>query len=190
LSAVDKSRRNFLAGTGQLAGTGWLAMNMPSLLAAGEAAQAQRSAQETWKNITDSEAATLTAVVDEIIPADDTPGASQAGVVYFIDNVLGGIMAESAAQVKQGVAGLEHNGFSGLTFQKQTAYLEKIEHTPFFSLMIFMTHCGMFAMPSWGGNRNLSGWKMLGFENLHAWQPPFGFYDAQALTGEQDDDHG
>jgi len=190
LSAVNKSRRSFLAGTGQLAGAGWLAMNMPSLLAAGKAADAQRSAREGWKNITDNEAATLAAVVDHIIPPDDTPGASQAGVVFFIDNVMGGIMSGSSGLVKQGVADLERDGFTGLTFQEQIAYLEMIEDTPFFTAMIFMTHCGMFAMPAWGGNHDLSGWKMLGFENLHAWQPPFGYYDAQAITGEKVDDHG
>jgi gluconate 2-dehydrogenase gamma chain len=190
LSAVDKSRRGFLTGTGQLAGAGWLAMNMPSLLAAGEAADAQRASGKKWKNISENEAVTLAAVVDQIIPPDDTPGASQAGVVYFIDNVLGGIMSANASQVKQGITDLERDGFSGLTFPEQTAYLEKIEDTPFFSVLIFMTHCGMFAMPAWGGNRDLSGWKMLGFENLHAWQPPFGYYDAEAMTEEKGEGHG
>lgn len=190
MSAVDKNRRSFLAGTGRLAGAGWLAMNMPALLAAGKAAQAQRSAQEGWKNITDIEAAILAAVVDQIIPPDDTPGASQAGVVHFIDNVIGGIMAENAALLKQGVADLQRRGFVSAPFQVQTVMLEEIEDSPFFSVLIFMTHCGMFAMPAWGGNRNLSGWKMLGFENLHTWQPPFGYYDAQVITAEKGDDHG
>jgi hypothetical protein len=30
---IDRKRRNFIAGTGQLAGAGWLALNMPTLLA-------------------------------------------------------------------------------------------------------------------------------------------------------------
>ena len=163
---------------------------MPSLLAAGEAAETRRSAGEGWKNITDSEAVALSAVVDQIIPPDDVPGASQAGVVYFIDTVLGGIMSDQAELVKQGVAGLELDGFLDMPFQEQTACLEQIENTPFFGVMIFLTHCGMFAMPSWGGNRSLCGWQMLGFENLHAWQPPFGFYDAQAMAGGESDEHG
>jgi hypothetical protein len=40
----------------------------------------------------------------------------------------------------------------------------------------------MFAMPSYGGNRNHAGWKMLGFEHQMAWLPPFGHYDAQATS--------
>lgn len=190
MSSVDKGRRRLLAGTGQLAGAGWLAMNMPSLLAAAEAAAMQQSEGKGWGTITDSEAVTLAAVVDQIIPPDDVPGASQAGVVYFIDNVLGGIMSGMAGLVKQGIAELERAGFSGLSFREQTARLEAIEDTLFFGSMIFLTHCGMFSMPSWGGNLDRCGWEMLGFENLHAWQPPFGFYDAQLINGGQDEDHG
>ena len=36
----------------------------------------------------------------------------------------------------------------------------------------------MFADPSWGGNREKSGWKLLGFDDRAIWQSPFGFYDA------------
>jgi hypothetical protein len=38
----------------------------------------------------------------------------------------------------------------------------------------------MFASPSYGGNRNLVGWKLLGFDDRFAWQPPFGYYDRDA----------
>ena len=37
--------------------------------------------------------------------------------------------------------------------------------------MRMLTLCGMFALPSWGGNRDEAGWKLLGFEDRHAWQP-------------------
>jgi hypothetical protein len=48
----------------------------------------------------------------------------------------------------------------------------------------------MFAMPSWGGNRERAGWALLGFDNRHAWQPPFGYYDALAMAEEGDRDKG
>jgi hypothetical protein len=35
----------------------------------------------------------------------------------------------------------------------------------------------MFALPSWGGNRNEAGWKLIGFEDAHVFRPPFGYYD-------------
>ena len=42
----------------------------------------------------------------------------------------------------------------------------------------------MFADPSWGGNREQAGWKLLGFDPRGIWQPPFGAYDATAAEGE------
>ncbi len=36
---------------------------------------------------------------------------------------------------------------------------------------------GFLANPSWGGNREGAGWKAIGFEDRHVFQPPFGYYD-------------
>lgn len=188
------SRREFLLDTSLLAGGGWLTLNTPVLLAAGHAAEKQRAAGGAWVNLTPQEAKTIAAVVDQIIPPDDLPGASDAGVVYFVDQALGGFMAEAAGLLREGLADLDRlalesfqdsRGFAGLSFNQQTPLLQSIETGPFFNQMIFLTHCGMFAMPSWGGNRELSGWALLGFDNRHAWQPPFGYYDAQAVSGEK-----
>jgi len=193
MNPPKSSRRKFLSESGKIAGAGWLAMNAPLLLAHGHAAETQMAAHEGWINMTPEQAAAFAAVVDQIIPQDDTPGASEAGVVYFIDNVLGGFMAEASAMLMQGLADLDvaavasvpgSAGFAGLEFDQQTELLGAIETTPFFETMIFLTHCGMFAMPSWGGNRDRIGWALLGFDNQHAWQPPFGYYDALADAGE------
>jgi gluconate 2-dehydrogenase gamma chain len=193
------SRRDFLAGAGGLAGTGWLALNTPVLLAAAEAAAEQRAAGTAWMRMTDQQARTCAAVVDQIIPPDDLPGAADAGVVHFIDQALGGFAADQATLVQNGLADLDQrardtgagaSGFADLAFEAQTALLQPIDTTPFFSQMIFLTHCGMFAMPSWGGNRDRIGWNLLGFDNRHAWQPPFGYYDALATAGEGDHDEG
>ena len=32
-------------------------------------------------------------------------------------------------------------------------------------------------MPAYGGNRDGVGWKLIGFEDRHVFQPPFGYYD-------------
>ena len=193
------SRRKFLAEAGSLAGGGWLALNTPVLLAAGQAAAEQRAAGRAWAQMTEQQAQTCAAVVDQIIPPDDLPGAADAGVVHFIDQALGGFAADQAGLLQDGLADLDRragaafagsDGFADLAFAQQTAILQTIETTPFFNQMIFLTHCGMFAMPSWGGNRDRAGWKLLGFDNRHAWQPPFGYYDAQAMAGEGDHDEG
>jgi len=78
----------------------------------------------------------------------------------------------------------DSTGFASLQFEQQTSLLTAIESTPFFDTMIFLTHCGMFAMPSWGGNRDEAGWVMLGFDKRHVWHSPFGYYDALADAGE------
>jgi hypothetical protein len=187
------SRRTFLAGVGGAAGSGWLAVNAPLLLAAGQAAQDQRSAGQQWENMTPPQARSFAAVVDQIIPPDDLPGAAEAGVVYFIDQALGGFAAGQDELLKEGLADLDRRaraaapaaeGFAGLSFEQQTAILAAIDTTPFFNQMIFLTHCGMFAMPSWGGNKELAGWNLIGFDSRHAWQPPFGFYDERAMAEE------
>ena len=35
----------------------------------------------------------------------------------------------------------------------------------------------MFTLPSYGGNRDGVGWKLLGFQDAHVFYPPFGYYD-------------
>jgi gluconate 2-dehydrogenase gamma chain len=191
-----KSRRAFLAQAGGMAGSGWLAVNAPLLLAAGQAAEDQRSTGQGWVNMTSRQARSFAAVVDQIIPPDDLPGASAAGVVYFIDQALGGFAADNGDLLTEGLADLDRRalaaasaseGFASLAFEQQTAILEAIDTTPFFNHMIFLTHCGMFAMPSWGGNKDLAGWNLIGFDSRHAWQPPFGFYDARATAEEGGD---
>jgi len=189
MNNADKSRRDFLAKTTGLAGISWLGLNAPLLMAAAGAAAEQRDANTGWVHISPAEAAILAALVDQVIPPDKTPGAAEIGVVYFIDQALGGFMADAAEMLKQGIAELDDSareahprkqGFADLSFKKQTLLLQPIDTTPFFNTMIFLTHCGMFAMPSWGGNRQKVGWKLIGFDDRHAWQPPFGYYDAQA----------
>jgi hypothetical protein len=190
------SRRTFLADSGRLAGAGWLALNMPVLLAAGRAAAGQAASGAGWVNISVQEAATLAAVADQIIPPDDLPGAAEIGVVHFIDQALGGFMSGESDVLREGLADLDRRalaavpdsgGFAGLPFDQQTALVRDIETAPFFNQMIFLTHCGMFAMPTWGGNRDLAGWQLLGFDSRHAWQPPFGYYDAGQHSADSHD---
>jgi hypothetical protein len=36
---------------------------------------------------------------------------------------------------------------------------------------------GLLALPSYGGNAGKAGWKLVGFDDRHVWEPPFGHYD-------------
>ena len=40
-----------------------------------------------------------------------------------------------------------------------------------------LTVLGLIALPKYGGNFDNRGWKLLGVEDNHVWEPPFGFYD-------------
>jgi hypothetical protein len=65
------------------------------------------------------------------------------------------------------------------------AFLQTVEDTPFFRLCWVLTVWGTFADPAYGGNRDGAGWSMIGFEDRHAWHPPFGYYDADAHGAEE-----
>jgi gluconate 2-dehydrogenase gamma chain len=44
-----------------------------------------------------------------------------------------------------------------------------------------VTMVGMFSLPSYGGNIEKIGWRLIGFDDSHVWQPPFGYYDAEPV---------
>ncbi len=187
LPASDKSRRNFLKSSGSVFGASWVALNLPLILSASQAAAQSKEAGAAFKNISIEESLELSALVDQIIPADETPGATEIGVVYFIDVALGGFMSSSAPVLRQGLEDLqqmtrsEHPGithFSELSLEQQTVMLKSIEDTPLFGTLYRMTMFGMFCLPSYSGNRDNAGWELVGFDHRHAWLPPFGYYDA------------
>lgn len=182
----DSSRRMFLRASGTLAGGSWLALQFPGLIAVAEAAAAARDAAAPFLHLAPAEAASLEAVAARIIPSDETPGAREAGVIHFIDQALGNFMADAAGELRAGIASLDAASssagrrFAELDSEAQDAILRDIETTPFFDTMHFLTVAGMFALPSYGGNRGYAGWKLLGFDHRHGWAPPFGHYDAAA----------
>ncbi|MDH3902157.1 MAG: gluconate 2-dehydrogenase subunit 3 family protein [Xanthomonadales bacterium] len=196
------SRRKFLKSSGSVLGASWLAVNMPLVVSASQTAAKNKEAGAGFENLSAKEAVELSAIVDQIIPADETPGASEAGVVYFIDVALGSFMSDAAPRLRQGLEELQHKTksaypdsirFSELPFEQQTEILKSVENTPMFAMLHLMTLFGMFCLPSYGGNRDNSGWNLIGFDHRHAWQPPFGYYDTdvhgQLPAGGDDHEH-
>jgi gluconate 2-dehydrogenase gamma chain len=193
MSDIDSSRRRFLCGTGGVAGAGWLALHWPAIAAAAEHAHGQvatppaRAAGDAFQVLSTAQARDVDAIAAQIVPGGDPPGAREAGVVYFVDRVLAGTFASQAPEF---LAGLEsfrdafsrtHPGpgsFADLPDVAQVAYLRSVEQTPFFGQMRFMTVLGLLALPSYGGNRDRGGWRLVGFVDRHVWEPPFGHYDA------------
>lgn len=145
-----------------------------------------------FATLTPEEGAVIGAIAARIVPSDDTPGAREAGAVYFIDRALGSFFKDQLRGAQRGVRDLNarvrkrHKGvtsFAALDSAAQDALLREIENTPFFQGTRFTTIVGTFANSSWGGNRDNAGWKILGFESHAAYKPPFGYYDAQAARG-------
>ncbi len=173
------SRRTFLQGSSALA-----------IFALAEAASAARDENAAFEILTPYEARELDAIAARILPTTDSPGAREAGVIYFMDKALGSFMSDELGSIRSGLAEFESGisgTFSELSEAGQDKYLRTRERTHFFNRVRFMTIAGFFGMSSYGGNRSQIGWKLIGFDGHRgAWQPPFGYYDAEYMRGEQD----
>ena len=192
----DSSRRSFLTGAATGLGSAWIAANWTAILEAQEhAKRAVRSgAPGKFAFFSQEQAVEVENVAAQIVPTDDTPGAREAGVVYFIDRALTTFDRESQTVYTQGLADLQAKArelfsgatkFSSLTADQQIRVLKAIEKTQFFAQVRTHTITGFLANPEYGGNQDEIGWKLIGFEGKFHYQPPFGYYDAEAkATGK------
>src|SRR3954454_21299547 len=82
------------------------------------------------------EGAIVEALCDQIVPADDAPGARQAGVLYYIDRQLAGPLARYAPRYHSGLPAFLD--LPNLPFEEQTAFLRglKGESAAFFQLVV------------------------------------------------------
>src|SRR5207247_10532856 len=64
--------------------------------------------------------------------------------------------------------------FANLAPEHQLELLGSQEQTPFFQQMRFATLVGMFSLPSYGGNADKAGWRVIGLVYSYAWTPPLG----------------
>jgi gluconate 2-dehydrogenase gamma chain len=135
-----------------------------------------------FKYLTPPQIATIEAIAEQIIPADEDPGAKWAGVVHYIDLGLSGDLKEYRPVYETGLkrlaaltAEVGHQSFPELDFATQTQVLEKLEKDDaregsgasgreFFQLVRRHTIEGFFGDPKYGGNRETIGWKILKFE--------------------------
>ena len=186
-------RREFLAAVGGSLAAAWLATSPAELHAAARAAHRAATATppEPFAVLTPAQAADVEAYTAQLIPTDDTPGAREAHVVWFVDKSFttfareqhAGFVKEWGALVKR-VEKAHGKGktFAGLAPEQQVKIIAAMEkkNEPFFHLMRGAAITGMFANPEYGGNFEKAGWKLLGFSDQFSWAPPFGWYDANA----------
>jgi gluconate 2-dehydrogenase gamma chain len=135
---------------------------------------------------TAAEARVVSEACERIFPADDSgPGATEAGVVVYIDRQLAGpygrdkyrytkgpwveSVPEHGNQAKatpreiyrEGIRLLED--FPALPAAEQDAKLRAIEKTAFFQLLRRHTLEGMLCDPLHGGNAGMIGWQLIGY---------------------------
>ena len=192
---TDQTRRMFLGQAGASLGLLWLSALTPDLLAQAHAhaQEAGKSGAKTYRFFTPQQAAEFDAFSAQIIPTDDTPGARAANVVHFTDYVLSTIDSDQQAQVKDALKALHDqvaktvpgaSSFAALTSEQQSEVMKAMEKTEAFGVLRGFTLTGFFCDPSMGGNEGKVGWKLIGFEDLFLYKPPFGYYDAHYDEGK------
>lgn len=173
----ETPRRDFLIGSIAGLSATWVMANWP-------AAAAEIAVGQPTVFLTAAQAADVAAMAAQIFPTTDTPGASEARVIYFIDLALVTFAKDAQPVYVKGLtdlqtraASLGASSFAGLTGEQQIEVMTAMEKTPFFLAVRNHTVMGMFAAPQHGGNYRQIGWKLIGFDDSLNFQEPFGFYD-------------
>src|ERR1700742_3970335 len=150
-------------------------------------AAAQDTVKVGLRFFTAAEAKVVQAACERIFPSDENgPGASEAGVVIYIDRQLAGpygkdkyrytkgpwvesypehgyqAQANPRELYKQGLRDLGDN-FAQLSADAQDEKLAAMEKGRFFQMLRTHTIEGMFADPMHGGNAGLVGWQLIGY---------------------------
>ena len=131
-------RRQFLSRGFAALGATWTAAQWPSILSAAEHAHkaAASAGPEKFEFLTPAEAKEVEAICSCIIPSDGTPGAREAGVVYFIDRALVTFSSEDQKTYREGLPGVQSRLkelfptatlFSSATPEQQQAVLESLD---------------------------------------------------------------
>jgi len=127
--------------------------------------------------LTPAELLIVSAACECILPRDDDPGAIDLGVPLYIDRTLAG--EDHHRQRDRFRAGLHALDIEALERARkpyveiERAHQDNIiddwqvgtgEQAEFVRLLVRLTLEGAFGDPSYGGNRNGQGWRLIGFE--------------------------
>jgi len=126
---------------------------------------------------------TLRAVVNCLIPADEFPGAYEAGVCDYLRKLFETDLRDDAEFFTTGLESIELEArarfgepFASLIPEQQTITLEAIQYGDvlsswqisrqrFFEMLVCTTTEGFYSEPQQGGNRGAVSWTMTGFED-------------------------
>jgi gluconate 2-dehydrogenase gamma chain len=203
----DVNRRNFLVQTAAGLSAAWLTSQWPAMVSAASHAHSAvvNPAATEFEFFKPEEAVEVEAIASRIIPSDETPGAREAGVVYFIDRALVTFASDSQSDYREGLEEIQAivaekfpgtKRFSTTTPEQQDSILEALStskprmtssrrnrpnsaNQPFFETVRYHTIAGFLIDPDSDrlGNKDGVGWKVIGRENSHMFQAPFGDLD-------------
>ncbi len=149
-------------------------MHAGAASAIGAAVGCNRS-RSPWRFFTAQEAFTVEAVCQRLIPADQDPGAREAGVVNYIDRQLTCHYRRLQPVYRAGIARVDEisrklyaGEFGDLDEEKQAGALAEVEKQErvFFDLILAHAMQGFYGDPRHGGNRDWVSWRMLGVPPL------------------------
>ena len=137
--------------------------------------------QGQWFFFTDEEASLAESIIACLIPADDFPGAKEAGVIRFLDRQLVGYHRRYQNSYRTGLANthelcIQQYGmrFNDLAEEKKIGFLRSLEDntasgeiwkdlasSDFFNLILDHTMQGFYGSPRHGGNKDHASYRML-----------------------------
>lgn len=143
-----------------------------------------RTSRPKYRFFTDSEAALLIAICDQLIPRDDVPGATETGAIHYIDRQLVGVFARQQPAYRRGLESFHQTcqqeyqmPFQDLAAAGKFRALRTIESgeapkalwrdpssQDFFNLVLAHTMQSFYGSPRHGGNRDYASYRMLGLD--------------------------
>lgn len=135
-----------------------------------------------YRFFTNEEGKCIIALCEQIIPRDESPGATDAGVIFYIDRQLSGVFHYYQDTYRTGITQLQeycHSKYSkkfedldgkvqiGLMKAMESNKIGKDEWPPegqaskFFNLVLNHTMQGFYGSPIHGGNKDYVSFRML-----------------------------
>jgi gluconate 2-dehydrogenase gamma chain len=202
----DEGRRAFLVGAAVGASVAFvpeaLAQQNPAPNNAAMPAHGHADGHSlgAWLNVEESDA--IAAFAERLMPGEPgKPGATDAGVLNYIDLALAGAYADQREFYRHGLAQLDaycrktyNEPFAKLPSARQDEVITALEQgkaegftwpsaQAFFNTLRTHTIEGMFADPVYGGNKDFAGWRLVGFPGAHPSFSPADMQSRDAFAG-------
>jgi gluconate 2-dehydrogenase gamma chain len=212
MSEHDEGRRAFIVGAvgaGAVAGTTLVQAayarthkaRPTTPPAAAEAADQTEPFDGHGVFFNDEHAATVAAFAERLMPGEPgLPGATDANVLNYIDLALAGAYADQQDFYRRGLAQLDawcrktySQSFVKLGPAQQDEVIGALEQgkaggfefptaQAFFNTLRAHTMEGMFADPTYGGNKDFAGWRLVGFPGAQLFYSQADMASSDAFT--------